>query len=316
MNQPLSESRRQALRSASRWYAILSDSAVSSQQEARWQCWYEQHNDHQWAWQQVENLRQQMGQLPGGLASHALHDSRLARRQVLKGLLLLLAATGSGWQLWRSELAEGLRADYRTAKGMPRSHQLADGSLLALNTESAADVLFDQHQRLVRLHYGEIAIKTAHDSLQRPFRVQTREAILTALGTEFTVRQGEDGSQLGVQQHAVEVELANGEKQRVEAGESMWFTGEAFAARIKLNGNEDSWTRGILSFRDKPLSNVIATLARYRPGILRCDPAVAGLRLSGSFPLNDPDAILQVIAQTLPVKLQFVTRYWVTVGPR
>jgi transmembrane sensor len=37
------------------------------QQEARWQQWYEQNRDHQWAWQQVENLRQQMGQLPGPL---------------------------------------------------------------------------------------------------------------------------------------------------------------------------------------------------------------------------------------------------------
>ncbi|STV74363.1 iron(III) dicitrate transmembrane sensor protein FecR [Klebsiella michiganensis] len=42
------------------------------QQEARWQQWYEQNNENQWAWQQVENLRQQMGQLPGGLASRAL----------------------------------------------------------------------------------------------------------------------------------------------------------------------------------------------------------------------------------------------------
>lgn len=95
MKPTLSESRRQALRSASHWYAVLSDGRVSPQQEARWQQWYEQNNENQWAWQQVENLRQQMGQLPGGLASRALHDSRLARRHVLKGLMLLLAAGGS-----------------------------------------------------------------------------------------------------------------------------------------------------------------------------------------------------------------------------
>lgn len=63
-----------------------------------------------------------------------------------------------------------------------------------------------------------------------------------------------------------------------------------------------SWTKGILSFSDKPLGEVIATLSRYRNGVLRCDPAVAGLRLSGTFPLKNTDAILNVIAQTLPVK--------------
>lgn len=148
MKPTLSESRRQALRSASHWYAVLSDGCVSPQQEARWQQWYEQNKENQWAWQQVENLRQQMGQLPGGLASRALNDSRLARRHVLKGLMLLLVIGGS-WRLWDSELAKGLGAEYRTAKEIPRQQQLADGSLLTLNSESAADVRFDRRQRMV-----------------------------------------------------------------------------------------------------------------------------------------------------------------------
>ncbi len=37
MNPLLTDSRRQALRSASHWYAVLSGERVSPQQEARWQ---------------------------------------------------------------------------------------------------------------------------------------------------------------------------------------------------------------------------------------------------------------------------------------
>ncbi|EFD2596481.1 TPA: iron dicitrate transport regulator FecR, partial [Klebsiella pneumoniae] len=44
-------------------------------------------------------------------------------------------------------------------------------------------------------------------------------------------------------------------------------------------------------------------------------PAVAGLRLSGTFPLKNTDAILNVIAQTLPVKIQSITRYWINISP-
>ncbi|MFL3257210.1 DUF4880 domain-containing protein, partial [Klebsiella pneumoniae] len=139
MNPSLTDSRRQALRSASHWYAVLSGERVSPQQEARWQQWYEQDQDNQWAWQQVENLRNQLGSVPGDVASRALHDTRLTRRHVMKGLLLLLGA-GGGWQLWQSETGEGLRADYRTAKGAVSRQQLEDGSLLTLNTQSAADV--------------------------------------------------------------------------------------------------------------------------------------------------------------------------------
>ncbi|GHL36603.1 hypothetical protein ECZU27_17690 [Escherichia coli] len=49
MNPLLTDSRRQALRSASHWYAVLSGERVSPQQEARWQQWYEQDQDNQWA---------------------------------------------------------------------------------------------------------------------------------------------------------------------------------------------------------------------------------------------------------------------------
>ncbi|HGL5365003.1 TPA: FecR family protein [Klebsiella pneumoniae] len=297
MNPSLTDSRRQALRSASHWYAVLSGERVSPQQEARWQQWYEQDQDNQWAWQQVENLRNQLGGVPGDVASRALHDTRLTRRHVMKGLLLLLGA-GGGWQLWQSETGEGLRADYRTPKGAVSRQQLEDGSLLTLNTQSAADVRFDAHQRTVRLWYGEIAITTAKDAQQRSFRVLTRQGQLTALGTEFTVRQQDNFTQLDVQQHAVEVLLASAPAQKriVNAGESLQFSASEFGAV-------------------KPLGEVIATLSRYRNGVLRCDPAVAGLRLSGTFPLKNTDAILNVIAQTLPVKIQSITRYWINISP-
>lgn len=199
------------------------------------------------------------------LPARALHDTRLTRRHVMKGLLLLLGA-GGGWQLWQSETGEGLRADYRTAKGTVSRQQLEDGSLLTLNTQSAADVRFDAHQRTVRLWYGEIAITTAKDALQRPFRVLTRQGQLTALGTEFTVRQQDNFTQLDVQQHAVEVLLASAPAQKriVNAGESLQFSASEFGAVKPLDDESTSWTKDILSFSDKPLGEVIATLTRYR----------------------------------------------------
>ncbi|WP_052283330.1 ferric citrate uptake sigma factor regulator FecR [Kluyvera genomosp. 1] len=314
MNVSITDSRRQALRSASHWYAVLSSERVSPQQEARWQQWYEEDKDHQWAWQQVENLRNQLSHVPGEVASRALHDTRLTRRHVMKGLLLLLGAGGS-WQLWQSETGEGLRADYRTAKGAISHQRLEDGSLLTLNTQSAADVHFDTHQRTVHLWYGEIAITTAKDAQQRPFRVMTRQGQLTALGTEFTVYQQDGVTRVAVQQHAVEVLLANHpqEKRIVNAGQSLPFSASEFGVVTSTDDESASWTQGVLSFSDTPLGEVITTLSRYRNGVLRCDPAVAGLRLSGTFPLKNTDAILDIIAKTLPVKIQSVTRYWVNI---
>lgn len=316
MNASITDSRRQALRSASHWYALLSGERVSPLQEARWQQWYEEDKDHQWAWQQVENLRSQLSHVPRDVASRTLHDTRLTRRHVIKGLLLLLGV-GGGWRLWQSETGEGLRADYRTAKGAVSHQRLEDGSLLTLNTQSAADVHFDAHQRAIHLWYGEIAITTAKDTQLRPFRVMTRQGQVTALGTEFTVYQQDNITRVAVQRHAVDVLLANRpqEKRRVSAGESLLFSASEFGAIAATDNESVAWTQGVLSFSDKPLGEVIATLSRYRNGVLRCDPAVAGLRLSGTFPLKSTDAILAVIARTLPVKIQYVTRYWVNILP-
>lgn len=40
-----------------------------------------------------------------------------------------------GRQIWRSEMGEGLRAGYRTAKGQTHQQKLEDGTLLSLNDE-------------------------------------------------------------------------------------------------------------------------------------------------------------------------------------
>lgn len=72
----------------------------------------------------------------------------------------------------------------------------------------------------------------------------------------------------------------------------------------------------MLAARDMPLADLIAELARHRPGVLRCHPAVAALRVSGVFPLRDTDASLDLLIQTRPLALRNRTRYWVSVEPR
>ena len=65
-----------------------------------------------------------------------------------------------------------------------------------------------------------------------------------------------------------------------------------------------------------PLGVLAAELARYRKGVLRCDPAVANLRVSGTFPLADTDRSLAMLAATYPVVVASrLGGYWVTLGP-
>ena len=47
--------------------------------------------------------------------------------------------------------------------------------------------------------------------------------------------------------------------------------------------------------------------------VLRCAGAVRDLSISGAFRIDDTDAVLENLTRTLPVKLRYLTRYWVSV---
>lgn len=314
----VTEHQRLALKMAAQWFATLCAGEVTPQQSQKWQLWYQQHEDHRWAWQRVESLQGQLQSMPGSFSYQTLNQARaqveVTRRRVLKSLLLLLGVGGS-WQLWQSPTGQGLRADTRTATGEIKTLRLSDGSQLALNTASAADIRFNAHQRLIRLLQGEIAITTAADapSLARPFLVETRQGMLRALGTEFVVRETADATLLSVMRHAVEVRLHGRPEStlQVNAGQQLRFSDQHFGPLLPLASGSGSWTKELLSVSDWRLGELIEEIARYRHGHLGCDPAVADLRISGTFPLQDTDRLLTIVTQTLPVKIQSMTRYWV-----
>ncbi|HBL7238629.1 TPA: fec operon regulator FecR [Serratia liquefaciens] len=317
MSHTLTPEQRQALKMAAQWFALLCDENVTEHQRQQWQAWHQQNEDHRWAWQRVEALQSQLQGVPGKFSYRTLdqagRQSTLDRRTLLKSLLLLLGVGGS-WLGFQSPLGRELRADYRTATGEIKPIVLSDGSQLVLNTASAVDVRYSAEKRLILLHSGEISLITGRDD--RPFWVESRQGAMRALGTHFLVRENDDQTQLTVLEHAVEAQLAQfpQEKRRVNAGEQISFSAAAFGQQ-RAAGNGDSWTRGVLSVSQWRLDQVLAELARYRHGRLDCDPAIAGLRVSGSFPLKEPDRALLLLSQTLPIRLQSFTRYWLKVVP-
>jgi transmembrane sensor len=73
---------------------------------------------------------------------------------------------------------------------------------------------------------------------------------------------------------------------------------------------------GALVADEMRLADFLAELGRYRRGVLRCDPALADLRFSGVFPLNDTAAILAMLPQSLPVRVRTFSPYWVHLEKR
>lgn len=312
------------------WLVLLQSPEVTPAVREAFARWRVEHADHERAWRHIESFGSQLRDLNAPLAHGALvHSGRGARQQRRQALKLLgmAALTGGGlwlardglWQEWRE-----WHADQRTAVGQRHAVVLADASRIELDTASAIDVRFDGGQRLVRLLAGQVLISTAPDpaleagGAARPFLVETAEGRLRALGTRFMVRQQAGSTLLAVFEGAVEVRPAQalGSTRIVPAGEQARIGRASVDRPTAVDEHVAAWARGMLVARDMPLGDFIAELARYRPGHLGYDPRVGDLRVSGIYPLDDTDRVIDMLVRTQPVQAHRMTRYWVTIRPR
>jgi len=308
------EEQRQALREAARWLARLAATPEDPRLHQACRQWQGQHPANQWAWQRVETMQSSLRQLPATLACQVLDApgsaSRVDRRAVLKGILLLAGTGALGWSGYRQ--APVWLAEQRTAVGERRSLRLADGTHLELNTDSAVDIAFGPSERLIHLHAGEILLQTAADP--RPLRVLSAQGSLRALGTRFSVRQLDGSTRLQVLEHAVAVRPSRlADEQVVAAGRGLDFNDEQLGPQHSVEPNADAWVRGQLVVSGWSLRRLLTELSRYRSGYLGCSDDVSALQLSGAFPLDDIDKALASVARALPVQVVRRTRYWTRV---
>ncbi|MFJ4155743.1 FecR domain-containing protein [Pseudomonas sp. NPDC089752] len=285
------------------------DDFDDTQQQAL-QHWLLADHEHQRAWAHIQQVNQRLR----GATSPVVHATLQAppspaRRRALKALLLVGVASAAGMGLNSHNPLPGLMADYRSQVGQRRRMQLDDGSLLQLNTRSAADVRFDGQQRVVRLLEGELALDVARDT--RPLLLRTAEGALRLDSGRFNVREFEGFSLVSV--FSGQASFAG---QALLAGQRARFTGHGWQAIAPLDRNSGAWVDGMLVASQMRLTDFLAELGRYRQGQLGCSERVADLRVSGSYPLDDSERILQMLEVALPVRVRRFTRYWVTLEAR
>lgn len=235
------------------------------------------------------------------------HGSRRDALRVIAGLGLL---GGGLWLGARSPLGDSLLADLHTGRGQRQDFDLADGSRLSLNADSAVDLQFDELQRLVILRHGELVIEVAADP-RRPLRVRTAQGEIRALGTRFLVAQEQDASRVVVLQHSVQARLFDGTTLDLQAGQSALLSARQIEAVAGDQRHRADWLSGRLNVLDEPLEQVVEALRPYSRGFVRIAPGVRHLRVQGVFPLDDPDRTFTALAETLPIR---VDRYspWLT----
>ncbi|WP_025858257.1 FecR domain-containing protein [Pseudomonas sp. CHM02] len=298
---------RDVARAAAQWLALLESGAATERDHAALQHWRDSHPQHEQTWQKAQSLRQRFSDLPQALAMASLDRPQPGRRAVLKRALGIAALVPTAWLVSRQLPIEAWRADLHTATGERKRMPLADGANLQLNTATAVDV--DLAQRRITLVGGELALNVPGATAMT---VRTRYGELSVSQADVCVRQQADGCLVSVIKGRVQVRDLNGQRATLEGGQQASLKAVGLGAWVPFDALQLGWRDGVLTAQNQALGDFLRELERYRPGVLRWEPSLETLRVTGSFRLDDTDRILNLLASTLGLELHSRTRYWVT----
>lgn len=306
------------------WMVLLESGQASEADRASFSAWVGDDPRHAQAWQTVSGaVAGTLAPVRGpqaGAASAALRQP-VSRRKWMLGAGALLLAGGGAWVANRRTPLATLAADLRTDTAQRARYDLDDGSALTLNARSAADVDFNDSERRVWLRAGALLAEVAADARHappRPFVVATAHGEVhagPAPGAAFAVERGDVGSLVTVLRRTVEV-WSQGARVALGAGEALRLDAAGAGEAMAASAWRAAWHDGMLIVRDEPLENVIAALRDYRSGWIRLSPQAARLRVLGAFPLDDTDAALDALAQTLPIVVRRHGGWLVTIDAR
>lgn len=318
-----------------KWLLLLRSGQATRRDYADFMAWRDANPTHESAWQQLTHAlgHSMAGRLgdtyPLGYqgaapasrqarmsapAHHADKATRPSRRRFLAGALSLTAAAGAGALVAVRDFYPlgSIAADAATATGERRLYQLTDGTELLLDARSRVNLEFTSSYRRLTLLEGAVAVTSPTD-LNRPFLVQTAEGVVRSIGQRYMVRQMAHRTLVVAHEGDLDIETTSGARGTLSQGEGVRFDGARLGTVRPDLSAEAAWENGWINANGRPLAEVIAALRPYRHGTLRVSMAAGGLPVSGMYPLDDPDATLAALQQTMPIDVRRMTPWFVSI---
>jgi transmembrane sensor len=291
------------------WIVRLTSGNVGDAEIERFKSWRDLSLEHRRAFDRERIFWQQLPRLDG--MPHAAAPSPPVRRMGRRAFLIGGGAAGvAAASLFAApRLDFWLNADFSTGIGEQAEFALPDGSVAALNTDSAIALDFRPDLRLVRLLKGEAEFRV------RPltssfFRVATLGGNSDAFGTTFAVKALEGRATVTVTEGQV----------RVSAPAAPDDPAAPTAASVDLAANEQTsyaegahphaatpadsemalaWRQGRVIFEGLPFAGAMAELGRYVPERIVMAPGVRkDVPVSAIFSTREALAAVEALART------------------
>lgn len=200
----------------------------------------------------------------------------------------------------------------QTAQGearQPLRVQTPAGMLRPMGTRFNVQLLPDRGQVFLAVQEGAVDVALAAPVAQDAGQADRPAGTAEAAMAEPTARAGDASERMPQDALPAGHHL-------VAAGQQCRFDAAGILQTAPIVGDPSAWRAGMLAASRMPLDQFLAQLARHRPGIIQCDPDIAGLLVTGAFPLDDTDRVLHTLETALPVQVSMFSRYWVRVRPQ
>ncbi|WP_313463196.1 FecR family protein [Achromobacter sp.] len=299
------------------WFARWHSGELTRRDRREFARWRRAHPDAAREFDRMQQLgtaaaglpRDQVRGLLGG-AVPTRPQPRRERRFVLRVALACAGLATVAWGIWWSLPVEApsFTTMVSTERGERRQLTLPDGSVLEVNGGTRAQVKLYAGRRQVDLASGEINFTVSADAA-RPFIVDAGSGRVRVTGTVFDVRR--DADQVAVLVASGTVQVSGGHWWNLghavlRAGHGITVPG---SGAIGVPAPADvqtatAWREGRVVFKDTPLSEVVRDMNRYLATPLRLADDKAGrLRVSASFTLDRPEALVDALPAVAPVRL-------------
>lgn len=243
---------------------------------------------------------------------------RESSRAMSYGLLSLLSVTASVLVAAGIHIADRMSWQaYSTVVGGQQRSELADGTTVALNTDTDLRVRITPLRREFRLLRGELVIKAAHDD-RRPFTLEAGNTVLQTAGAAFDIRMrsADDVDVLvstgSVAAKAAERFLRNPfvQSRPAQGDLSAGYLATIGAGDIKVTwldlderNRKTAWLTNVINFRGETLTQAAAEFNRYNGRkIVIVDPRIANRRVGGVFRDTDPESFVAALRLTMGVQ--------------
>lgn len=290
---------------AEQWFIKLQSDKLTEAQFSEFKNWYNSDQTHQLEFNRIEKdwstisrySNQQSYQTYKNLHKHSLKRQHYYKAAV--GLCVLFIGLTIFFNFSSKQSQSKL---YQTHIGEQASYTLTDGSRITLNTNSQLEVSFENNIRRLNLLSGEAYFRVAKD-ITRPFQVSISPGVVTALGTEFSIKVNKHYASIVVTEGTVKVEERKTpsnlepESKQLTVNDSVNFTSRGLGEITKnINDNLVSWKEKFLVFDSRPLEEVISELNRYLPYSIRItDKLQRTILISGTVNLDNPETALRAL---------------------